>query len=271
MSEQPPLLLRTPTMESEAPPPYTRQLNATTGEQTLDQGFGSSRNHACGSGRPSTSAEQSNPKPTHNPTPGHPLLRYGRVLIYPQGFLCRECFNKGYQPAPEFADTFYTSAYAPGDPGHPCLTCWGKYGQEYTDDLEQMDWSDETTVNRQRPIYTVDHAVRGSQYYHLKGSSSYTLGYEPANDGKPTSTPFPGHPLLRYNQVLVYPMGFKCDKCEFVSVSARGLNKFVKVSTVGSSHSTPYLISSLARIHQEILLIRARPVGSSTEHNIQKI
>jgi hypothetical protein len=126
-------------------------------------------------------------------------------------------FNRGFKPDPEFADTFYASAYAPGDPGNPCLACWGRYGQEYTNDLEQMDWGDEANANYQRPIYTVEHAVRGSHYYHSRGPASFTLGYEPPNDGKPTSTAFPGHPLLRYSQVLVYPVGFKCDKCEYYS------------------------------------------------------
>ncbi|KAK0232904.1 hypothetical protein IW262DRAFT_1327509 [Armillaria fumosa] len=33
------------------------------------------------------------------------------------------------------------------------------------------------------------------------------------NDGRPTTTPVPGHPLLNNNRLLVYPTGYQCDKC----------------------------------------------------------
>jgi hypothetical protein len=36
----------------------------------------------------------------------------------------------------------------------------------------------------------------------------------PLNDGKPTMRPSPGHPLIRNGQVLVYPVGYECRKCE---------------------------------------------------------
>ena len=38
-----------------------------------------------------------------------------------------------------------------------------------------------------------------------------------ANDGRPTTTPTPGHPLLRGGKLLVYPPGFECFKCAFLS------------------------------------------------------
>ncbi|PBK77551.1 hypothetical protein ARMSODRAFT_1012705 [Armillaria solidipes] len=34
------------------------------------------------------------------------------------------------------------------------------------------------------------------------------------NDGRPTTTPVPGHPLLNNNRLLVYPAGYQCDKCK---------------------------------------------------------
>ena len=34
------------------------------------------------------------------------------------------------------------------------------------------------------------------------------------NDGRPTQTPVPGHPLLNKGQVLVYPAGHECTKCK---------------------------------------------------------
>ncbi|KAG7450758.1 uncharacterized protein BT62DRAFT_928036 [Guyanagaster necrorhizus] len=50
------------------------------------------------------------------------------------------------------------------------------------------------------------------------GPSSPHSGPPPApsqarNDGRPTTTPVPGHPLLNNHRLLVYPTGFECDKC----------------------------------------------------------
>ncbi|EIN06356.1 hypothetical protein PUNSTDRAFT_145608 [Punctularia strigosozonata HHB-11173 SS5] len=33
------------------------------------------------------------------------------------------------------------------------------------------------------------------------------------DDGRPTRTPVPGHPLLRNGEMLVYPAGYECPKC----------------------------------------------------------
>lgn len=33
------------------------------------------------------------------------------------------------------------------------------------------------------------------------------------NDGRPTNTPVPGHPLMNNGRVLVYPLGHECKKC----------------------------------------------------------
>ena len=33
------------------------------------------------------------------------------------------------------------------------------------------------------------------------------------DDGRPTTTPVPGHPLLKDGKLLVYPAGHECDKC----------------------------------------------------------
>jgi len=35
----------------------------------------------------------------------------------------------------------------------------------------------------------------------------------PTSDGRPTTTPTPGHPLLRNGQTLVYPENYYCSKC----------------------------------------------------------
>lgn len=33
------------------------------------------------------------------------------------------------------------------------------------------------------------------------------------DDGRPTRTPVPGHPLLNNGKTLVYPAGYECSKC----------------------------------------------------------
>ena len=33
------------------------------------------------------------------------------------------------------------------------------------------------------------------------------------DDGRPTTYPVMGHPLLNEGKVLVYPRGYQCDKC----------------------------------------------------------
>jgi len=38
-----------------------------------------------------------------------------------------------------------------------------------------------------------------------------------ASDGRPTTTPTPGHPLLRNGKTLVYPENYVCQKCTFLT------------------------------------------------------
>lgn len=62
---------------------------------------------------------------------------------------------------------------------------------------------------------------------HIPGESSQYLpppGPPPAgpprtpddDDGRPTKTPVPGHPLLNGGRLLVYPPGYECPKCAFL-------------------------------------------------------
>lgn len=52
----------------------------------------------------------------------------------------------------------------------------------------------------------------GPPHQQAGGSSSQ------AQDRTPTQVPTPGRPLLRNGQLLVYPKGFMCHKCEFGSL-----------------------------------------------------
>ncbi|KAL7280668.1 LOW QUALITY PROTEIN: hypothetical protein ACG7TL_005607 [Trametes sanguinea] len=50
-------------------------------------------------------------RPTETPVPGHPLLRHGKILVYPRDYECPKCRNTGYKNY---------------DPSHPCSRCWDK-------------------------------------------------------------------------------------------------------------------------------------------------
>ncbi|KAF8633046.1 hypothetical protein AX17_004690 [Amanita inopinata Kibby_2008] len=56
-------------------------------------------------------------RPTTKPVPGHPLLRDGKILVYPKDHACSKCLNIGYKHA---------------DPTHPCKKCWSKYSKPYS-------------------------------------------------------------------------------------------------------------------------------------------
>ncbi|PVG00758.1 hypothetical protein CPB86DRAFT_782313 [Serendipita vermifera] len=100
-------------------------------------------------------------KPTVRASPGHPLIRNGQVLVYPLGYECRKCFNKGFKPV--FASTFDATprALAPGDPSNPCKHCWRHYAQLYTPNLAQQDWTNTVETNFQRPISELNIQPQG--------------------------------------------------------------------------------------------------------------
>ena len=50
------------------------------------------------SGAGSTAPPGSDGRPTTTPTPGHPLLRNGKTLIYPETYLCQKCTFPYYMP-----------------------------------------------------------------------------------------------------------------------------------------------------------------------------
>ena len=56
------------------------------------------------------------------------------------------------------------------------------------------------------------HPSRLNDTLPTKSSSSRP---PPPNDMTPTEAPTPGRPLLRNGQMLVYPVGYVCSKCEF--------------------------------------------------------
>ncbi|KZT64406.1 hypothetical protein DAEQUDRAFT_718095 [Daedalea quercina L-15889] len=64
-------------------------------------------------------------RPTATPKPGHPLMRNGRVLVYPTSYECHRCHNVGYRN---------------NDPSTPCYKCWERYARPFAGPLTSMDW-----------------------------------------------------------------------------------------------------------------------------------
>ncbi|KAG2014074.1 hypothetical protein CC2G_010921 [Coprinopsis cinerea AmutBmut pab1-1] len=77
-------------------------------------------------------------KPTTEPTPGHPLLRDGKLLVYPKGYECEKCHNIGYK-LPSMK---------------PCKRCWPKYGKPFSGPLAYSfgDPNASNATNFQRPL-----------------------------------------------------------------------------------------------------------------------
>ncbi|OSD05413.1 hypothetical protein PYCCODRAFT_1465313 [Trametes coccinea BRFM310] len=83
-------------------------------------------------------------RPTETPVPGHPLLRHGKILVYPRDYECPKCRNTGYKNY---------------DPSHPCSRCWDKYAKPYTGVLAHAPWSSDaqtgsssSRTSLQRPL-----------------------------------------------------------------------------------------------------------------------
>ncbi|EDR13924.1 uncharacterized protein LACBIDRAFT_305132 [Laccaria bicolor S238N-H82] len=83
-------------------------------------------------------------RPTTTPTPGHPLLHNGKLLVYPKGYECNKCHNTGYKS---------------NDPLNPCKKCWGKHAKPFTGPLVYASFSGpDATGNFQRPLPAQSHS-----------------------------------------------------------------------------------------------------------------
>jgi hypothetical protein len=51
------------------------------------------------------------------------------------------------------------------------------------------------------------------------------------DDGRPTKTAVPGHPLLKDDQILIYPAGHMCEKCEYLSLCVFTFRVLISSST----------------------------------------
>ncbi|KAN0066402.1 hypothetical protein ACQY0O_000496 [Thecaphora frezii] len=118
-------------------------------------------------------ASQNQYQPTTVPTPGQPLLRKGKILVYPANWLgCHKCGDTGYKH---------------GDPSHPCRKCWDKHGKAFTSALSYSEGLNDPTFKLQKPLPVV---------------AASTGGYYPPNGFRP---PPSWHPRPSYNHV---PAGY---------------------------------------------------------------
>lgn len=112
----------------------------------------------------------------------------------------------------DFARDFY--AAGPADPT----------SHEYSPPLPPLPPSPPSHPSRS-PSLSTTSSLRGHQR-SVSTPGSSRAGPTNTNDGKPTTTPTPGHPLLRDGKLLVYPSGWECHKCTFSSFLCFYLSTF---------------------------------------------
>ena len=87
-------------------------------------------------------------RPTTVPTPGQPLLRKGKLLVYPRDWRgCIKCNDTGYKH---------------GDPNNPHKSCWDKYGKTYTSAMSYSVGLNGATNHFQKPLPFVSGPPMGA-------------------------------------------------------------------------------------------------------------
>ncbi|KAI0923674.1 hypothetical protein AcW1_006566 [Taiwanofungus camphoratus] len=137
-------------------------------------------------------------RPTEVPTPGRPLLRHGKLLVYPTGHECAKCHNTGYKN---------------NDPSHPCTRCWEKYSRPFTGALAYTPWgsssssvSARNTLQRPLPNFTPPH-VSGSKHRTTQSYSSPAAASSSLQTSSPHVIPIAGGgvPMSPYLDPLQRP------------------------------------------------------------------
>ncbi|KAM0748134.1 hypothetical protein T439DRAFT_328121 [Meredithblackwellia eburnea MCA 4105] len=133
-------------------------------------------------------------QPTTIPTPGQPLLRGNKILVYPEGHFCGKCGNTGYKQ---------------NDPSHPCRKDWDKYSKPYTS-AYRLAPSSVPAKNWQRPLRAFN-APASSSGGGIYGGGGYGGGgyggggYNHGSSqgigiGQPPTQVFMGHPPPNMHQ-----------------------------------------------------------------------
>ncbi|KAK7038889.1 hypothetical protein VNI00_010523 [Paramarasmius palmivorus] len=145
-----------------------------------------------GTGSSSARPPENDGKPTTKPTPGHPLLRDGKLLVYPSGFTCEKCHNIGYKHA---------------DPSHPCKKCWHKYSKPYTGAITYSDFTSNAgagsgkTFQKPLPVlrppqHSHSQAIHNNHNHNSNNNNGGWSGYPGANAhyNRPVAPPLPPRP-----------------------------------------------------------------------------
>ncbi|PWY97640.1 hypothetical protein BCV70DRAFT_202695 [Testicularia cyperi] len=111
-------------------------------------------------------------RPTTVPTPGQPLLRKGKLLVYPRNWTgCPKCHDTGYKQA---------------DPSNPCKKCWDKYGKTYTPAMSYASGLSNSTSVLQKPLPERGYGAPSARPPH--GLAGPSHGYVPG--GYPGAAPY---------------------------------------------------------------------------------
>ncbi|TFK48378.1 hypothetical protein OE88DRAFT_1720161 [Heliocybe sulcata] len=160
------------TQQSRYAPPPAQPPSSGSGKYAPPPGRPTTQSNANGAG-----GVPDDGRPTRTPVPGHPLLRDGKLLVYPAGYECHKCRNTGYKNF---------------DPSHPCNKCWDKYSKPYSGAITYTPWnpssaaepSSSTNKTFQRPLPSFSPP-------HLNSSSSSSLR-APSSTGSPRPMTYPG-------------------------------------------------------------------------------
>ncbi|KAH9053240.1 hypothetical protein EDB87DRAFT_1780498 [Lactarius vividus] len=171
------------------PPPAAQQPRYAPPPGAPPPPSSHSRTASTSSGAGSTSAAANNGHPTTTPTPGRPLLRNGRTLVYPETYTCPKCSNTGYKNY---------------DPSHPCRKCWDRYGKPFSSILASSPWGEQgssATSQSQR-----GHTFQQPLPAFKPPQSSTTIPAYPLTRPPPPLA-FPQPPPQRNNPAMVMPYG----------------------------------------------------------------
>ncbi|TKY86213.1 hypothetical protein EX895_005038 [Sporisorium graminicola] len=118
-------------------------------------------------------------RPTTVPTPGQPLLRKGKLLVYPRDWRgCAKCNDTGYKH---------------GDPNNPHKSCWDKYGKTYTSAMSYSAGLNGATSHFQKPLPVVGGPPLGAAAPGGRPSHGYVAGGYPGAAAGPIQHGYGGY------------------------------------------------------------------------------
>ena len=152
------------------------------------------------SGAGSTAPPASDGRPTTTATPGHPLLRNGKTLIYPENYVCQKCTFHTSCPTPTLClpetQKGQNTGYKNYDPSHPCRKCWDRFSKTFTAVLASSPWGDQASGS-------ASQSQRGRTFQRPLP----TFKPPQAQLQPPTPQPMPGsYPLNRVSSTSSRPM-----------------------------------------------------------------